>query len=100
MGTVLDVKEVAYKMLETAKQNLQENGYLTPVSLLLRPDGTLRVCELNQESKEEAREFRNRVSRAAREEGAIATITIRDTTFKAFPKEPGYKPSPEEGPDP
>ncbi|MBZ5561812.1 MAG: hypothetical protein LAP13_05265 [Acidobacteriia bacterium] len=100
MGTVLNAKEVAYRMLETAKQNLKDNGYLTPVALLLKPDGTLRVFELILRSKEEGRESENVVSRAARKEKALATITIRDTTFKAFPREPGYKPSPEEGPEP
>jgi len=91
MPTVLDVKQYAYEMLEKAKQNLQRDKCLPPVGFLLKGDGTVLVGGLDMRDQEARRRSRNALSQTARNEKAIAIITITDSTFQAFPAEEKHK---------
>lgn len=85
MEPLLDVRKVAYELLDSCKAFLQENGYLQPRGVVLEPTGKVTTVELDFSTKESKRCSMQMVGQLARGTMAVAVIMITDSTYRVFP---------------
>ena len=88
---MLDVREFAYKRLDAAKETFQRKRVLAPVGYLLHRDG-VDIYEFDWSSKDARRKSMKAFKRNARIQKAVATITINECEFYAFPPWKNEKP--------
>ncbi len=89
MEPSLDVRKVAYELLEERKAFLQENDFLPSYGWVVEPSGRSTAMELDLDNKEARKESRRELRQLARDKKAVAIITITDRTYRVFLPEPG-----------
>jgi len=93
MESWIDVRAIAYGVLEKFKTGFQEMGYLPPTGLVLEPTGAIAAIELDLSDKEAKKRSMQALGQLAREVKALAVFTIADSEYRVFP--PGEKETPQ-----
>ncbi|MBZ5545511.1 MAG: hypothetical protein LAO07_17835 [Acidobacteriia bacterium] len=87
MESSVDVRKVAYDLLDTCKAFLQEKGYLPPYGVVLDPAGRVSPVALHFSDKEAKKRSMQKLGQLAHDKKAVAVITIFDATYRIFPQE-------------
>jgi hypothetical protein len=84
VAELLDIREIAQRLLTKAKELLQKHGYLTPVGLILSETWELEALDLDGRDKavrsQRIRDFRHK----ARGATAVASFMIHEATYQIF----------------
>lgn len=72
----IDLKSLAYEFLREARQQLQD-GHLNPTALVITPHENL-IFDIEFENDDEREEIYSELIDVAREENALAIITVND----------------------
>lgn len=74
---MIDLKALAHELLHEAQQSLQQDGHLNPTAVVITPHENL-IFDLEFESDEEREEIYAEMMDTARQENAVAIITVND----------------------
>lgn len=87
----LDLREFVSQILEIAKQNLAKDGYLIPIAFLITGDNVL-LMQVRFERPEEKEAAYAEVVAAARQQNALAIVTLNDAYYSRNIKAEDYYP--------
>ena len=73
----LDLKSLAYEFLREAQQQLHQEDHLNPTALVITPRENL-IFDVEYETDEEREEIYSEMIEVARENNALAIITVND----------------------
>lgn len=93
MESSIDVRAIAYGMLEKFKTGFQETGYLPSTGLVLEPTGAITAIELDLSDKAAKKRSMKALGQLGRDVKALAVFTIVDSEYRVFP--PGEKDRPQ-----
>ncbi|MFB3814731.1 MAG: hypothetical protein ACE14L_11525 [Terriglobales bacterium] len=85
----LDLREFAFRALDIAKENLQNDGHLVPVAFLVTPGG-VDVMDASFDNEDQKVTRHTAIVAAARTSNAAAIITINDAHMGSAADPEGY----------
>lgn len=74
---MIDLKALAHELLHEGQQSLQQDGHLNPTAVVITPHENL-IFDLEFETDEERDEIYAEMMDTARQENAVAIITVND----------------------
>lgn|SRR5690349_311597 len=74
---MIDLKALAHELLHEGQQSLQQDGHLNPTAVVITPQENL-IYDLEFETDEEREEIYAEMMDTARQENAVAIITVND----------------------